>query len=275
MQTDSSAYDLPCCRSRLAFRRLQLMLLFAACLLLWPTPARSQPSPAASDSQLSGPACRYQQRLAGELRTLGELSLLDQVVTLQFESYLHDICSQITQAPLVNRSSKVQLVANAEEISQGEAEQDPCYVSQPLSSLSVNIAAPEGKMPEDLATVCRARTNPEGDRRLFGGWAMFEKHWAATGMHHRPLYFEEVNAERYGYTPGHCIQPIISAGRFVATIPALPYLMVASPPCRCVYTLGHYRPGDCVPYRWHRPPCSVAGGAFETAVVVGLVALIP
>ncbi len=94
-------------------------------------------------------------------------------------------------------------------------------------------------------------------------------------MRHRPLYFEEVNAERYGYTPGYCIQPLVSAGHFFATIPTLPYQMFAQPPCECIYTLGHYRPGSCAGYRPSRWPMHLGAGIAEAAVIVALVALIP
>lgn len=275
MQIDSPAYDPPCCRSRLANRRLQLATFAAACVLLSSTPASCQPSPATSDAQLAGPASRLQQRPADQLRTLGELPYMEAEEFLQVAAECVDALSQIKLALLDDLCPDVQLTADAEEIAAGDPQEDPCYMASPLSDVSVNIAAPTGKMPEDLAAVCREQNAPVTDSRMHGGWAMFEKRWAATGMCHRPLYFEEVNAERYGYTPAPRLQPVISAARFVATIPALPYLMVARPSCRCIYTLGHYRPGDCVPYRWHRTPLRVGAGVVEAAVIVGLVALVP
>ena len=201
MQIDSSAYDPPCCRSRLAISRLQLLTLAAACVLLWSTPASSQPSPATSDAQLAGPASRLQQRHAGQLRTLGELPAIEPETILRVAAEWTDAFSQISLALLQDQSLNVQPVAAEEEIATGEPEEDPCFVSLPLSDVSVSIAAPDGKLPDDLAAECRERISPRGDSRLYGGWAVFDKHWAATCMHHRPLYFEEVNAERYGYTP--------------------------------------------------------------------------
>jgi hypothetical protein len=51
--------------------------------------------------------------------------------------------------------------------------------------------------------------------------------------------------------------------------------MVVHPPRECIYTLGYYRPGNRVPYRWKRPPWDSRAAAVEAATVVGLVFLIP
>jgi hypothetical protein len=164
----------------------------------------------------------------------------------------------------------------SETVSPGKSQRDPCYVSAPLATLRANIAAPPGMMPEDIAAHCRAVTPAREDARLVDGWACFNKHWSATGMRHRPLYFEEINAERYGYVSGGpCLQPLVSAGHFLATIPTLPYQMCVNPPCECTYTLGHYRPGSCVPYRYSGLPDSARASIFEAVVIVGLIALIP
>lgn len=163
----------------------------------------------------------------------------------------------------------------SEPVEAGESERDPCYVDSPLATLRANIGVPPGNMPEDIAAQCRAAAPARQDARMDGGWAGFDKHWSATGMRHRPLYFEEINAERYGYTCGYCIQPLVSAGHFFATIPTLPYQMIAQPPCECTYTLGHYRPGSCVPNRCTRWPLRIDAGVFQAAIVVGLIALIP
>ena len=101
--------------------------------------------------------------------------------------------------------------------------------------------------------------------------------WESPALCHRPLYFEEVNLERYGYTSPRMrlLQPAVSGARFFATVPALPYLINARPPCECVYTLGHYRPGSCVPYRRHWPELRVLPTSVEAAAATGLVFLIP
>jgi hypothetical protein len=98
--------------------------------------------------------------------------------------------------------------------------------------------------------------------------------WEAPGLYHCPLYFQEVTLERYGYSWG-LAQPAVSVAHFFGRIPALPYLMTVDPPLRCVYTLGHYRPGSCVPPFLHTVPFDPLAAAVQGGVVTGLVYLIP
>lgn len=281
MQTLPTESNLPRCFSRLAKPGLRWTTLILLSVILWPATAMSQLFPVDSENQFAAPTGRLQQRHTSELRNLGDLPNLDWKPVLLVAA---ELCNEVSslQQSLETEHQLAMLqdavrpdTADQEQIKIGREARDRCFVAVPLSEVRANIATPDGKLPEDVAALCRQSTTPTSDARLTCGWAVYEKHWAATCMHHRPLYFEEVNAERYGYTPGHRLQPFISAGRFLATIPALPYLMVARPQRERIYTLGHYRPGDCVPYRWHRPPCCVGAGVVEAAVIVGLVALVP
>jgi hypothetical protein len=104
---------------------------------------------------------------------------------------------------------------------------------------------------------------------------MTKQLWAATNLYYQPLYFEEVNLERYGYTSCRLLQPLISAARFFATIPALPYKMVLQRPCHPNFVLGNDRPGSRAPWYWQRLPLQARAGLVEAGVVVGLVFLIP
>ncbi len=100
--------------------------------------------------------------------------------------------------------------------------------------------------------------------------------WKASALCHKPLYFEDEALERYGHTyVREEFQPIISGLHFFLTIPVLPYKMGINPPCECIYTLGHYRPGDCAPYMLDPLPLSVRAALIEAAVIVGGVAIFP
>jgi hypothetical protein len=99
--------------------------------------------------------------------------------------------------------------------------------------------------------------------------------WKASGLCHKPLYFEEVALERYGHSAGPYLQPVASAAHFFLIVPALPYFMGVYPPNECIYTLGYYRPGSCAPYILDPFPLSVRGGLAEAAVWTGMVFLIP
>lgn len=152
-------------------------------------------------------------------------------------------------------------------------------IYRPIGQVSVNTALPPGEMPGAME---RQEGDPPpvimplvGDRRLEGGWGDQMFNWSATQFCHQPLYFEEVNLERYGYGCRPCLQPLVSGAHFFLTVPALPYKMVVNPPRECVYTLGYYRPGDRVPWQRNYLPWNAQAAAVEAGVVVGLVFLIP
>jgi len=141
--------------------------------------------------------------------------------------------------------------------------------------LFAEIGLPQGTLPANTAALCAETVAIIGDRRQDLGWGMTDHNWLATNMRHRPLYFEDENLERHGYTPSCLFQPIISGARFFLTIPTLPYRMAIDPPRSCVYTLGYYRPGSCAPQHWHRLPLRAGAGIVEAGVVVGLIFLLP
>jgi len=160
-------------------------------------------------------------------------------------------------------------------IASDRQEPPQCFIAAPMSSLTVNVALPTGLLPKNVAAHCAATTVPTGDSRLQSNWTPTSQHWAATCQMHQPLYFEEVGAERYGHTSADCLQPLISAGRFFLTIPALPYKMAVDCPRDCTYTLGHYRPGSCAPWRLHHTVCQGNASLVQTGFLVGLILLLP
>jgi len=155
----------------------------------------------------------------------------------------------------------------------------PCAAmdEKPLGELGIGIALPEGKLPDDFASACWNQLNTSAGRwsAAIRCWPSFVYNWNATCLCHRPLYFEQINLERHGYGCCEPLQPLASAAHFFATVPALPYCMAVECPCECVYTLGHYRPGSCPPWRRHWPPFSPLAAAAEGGVWTGMVFLIP
>ena len=99
--------------------------------------------------------------------------------------------------------------------------------------------------------------------------------WKASSLCYKPLYFEDVQLERYGHYCHPFLQPFCSRVRFWLTIPCLPYLMGVNPPNECIYDLGYYRPGNCAPSMIEPIPISLRGGLLEAGAVVGLAAAIP
>jgi hypothetical protein len=155
---------------------------------------------------------------------------------------------------------------------------DPCAaaVEKPMSALGIYIGLPTGDLPADHAAACWESINQSGGPLAAArGWPGLVYQWDATALCHRPLYFEEINLERHGYGCCACLQPLASAAHFFGTVPALPYCMADECPCECVYTLGHYRPGSCPPWRCHWPSWDPLAAAAEGGVITGMIFLIP
>jgi hypothetical protein len=136
----------------------------------------------------------------------------------------------------------------------------------------------EGKVfPQDCA---KELIEEEGEPTMTladsRGWPEGTFSWKASGAVHRPLYFEDVTLERYGHTsaiPG--LQPVVSGVRFYGQLAMLPYQMGIDRPRKCIYTLGYYRPGDCVPFQRQTFPIQLNAAALEVGTIAGLILLIP
>jgi hypothetical protein len=114
-----------------------------------------------------------------------------------------------------------------------------------------------------------------GLRSVDRSWIPSTFAWTASSLCHKPLYFEEVQLERYGHTAGPLRQPFISGAHFFLNLAALPYHMAINPPHECQYALGYYRPGSCAPWMIPPIPLSLRGAVAETGVILGGVYLIP
>ncbi|MEM9586858.1 MAG: hypothetical protein AAGA03_06220, partial [Planctomycetota bacterium] len=106
-------------------------------------------------------------------------------------------------------------------------------------------------------------------------WQPTTMTYLASNLCHKPLYFEEVNLERYGHTAGPFLQPVVSSAHFFANIAVLPYKMGVHAPNECQYVLGYYRPGNCAPWIVPPVPISARGALTQTAAMTGLFWLVP
>lgn len=296
-----SATHPPRCSARLATTRHHLVnslvaiLLSLTCGALSVATAKPSAPVEESPTRFVGPPSRLQPRLTNETGAPRDILLAatpkvtvvanpvrqTQIVLPVEPPQMPVEPPQVKDAEILPQAEYESDPQLNEEIYAGEAmapgtvQSVPCYVARPLSSLSISIALPEGALPENMARACAANMGAVNDMRLEYGWSQFDFHWAASCLCHAPLYFEETNAERYGYTPSHVLQPFISAGRFFLTIPALPYKMMVDRPHDCIYTLGLYRPGNCAPRRWNHLPLNIAAAAVEVGVIAGMIAIFP
>ncbi|QDT00534.1 hypothetical protein [Adhaeretor mobilis] len=106
-------------------------------------------------------------------------------------------------------------------------------------------------------------------------WPQITYMWKASGTCHKPLYFEQVQLERYGHSWGPYLQPIMSGAHFFGSVAVLPYKMGIRTPNECVYTLGYYRPGSCAPYMIDPVPFTWRAVFFQGMVAGGAAVALP
>ena len=99
--------------------------------------------------------------------------------------------------------------------------------------------------------------------------------WKASGACHKPLYFEDIQLERYGHEWGPIAQPVISTAHFFGDVLVLPYKMGIHPMNECQYSLGHYRPGSCAPWTIGPVPISLRGALLQATVITGAALALP
>ncbi len=93
--------------------------------------------------------------------------------------------------------------------------------------------------------------------------------WTASSLCHKPLYFENIQLERYGHSYGPVLQPVHSTVHFFTRLVFLPYQKALHPSTECQYALGFYRPGDCAPWLKDPIPLSLDGFTRQTLVTLG------
>lgn len=181
--------------------------------------------------------------------------------------------------PLEPPAEEVASSGEIDELDQLEGPPKWDRILRPITEVTADATLPAGLLPDQVeheGDAPTAELMPKvGDPRLMGGWGDYAFNWSAAKSWHHPLYFEEVNLERYGYQCHPLAQPFVSGAHFFLTVPTLPYQMTVHPPRECIYTLGHYRPGSCAPWQRNRLPWDPRAAAVEAGVVVGLVFLIP
>lgn len=85
-------------------------------------------------------------------------------------------------------------------------------------------------------------------------WSPAGYAWQSPAFCYSPLYFEQINFERYGQGRSTPFAGASSAARFVGHTLILPISMIHNPPWCKECTLGHHRPGNCTPVqRMHKP----------------------
>lgn len=146
---------------------------------------------------------------------------------------------------------------------------------KPITQVSLNIAPASGELPPDRAAESFDQIEPRHHSQLISrNVNAHTVYWQASLLNHQPLYFEDVNLERHGFSFG-IWQPLVSGIKFASVVPALPYLVAAQPPQTTRYTLGETRPGNHACYVHEFPPLNTDAALIEAGVITGLFFLIP
>ena len=93
--------------------------------------------------------------------------------------------------------------------------------------------------------------------------------WKASSLCHKPLFFENIQLERYGHSHGPFTQPIQSVGHFFVSLITVPYQSAITPANECQYALGFYRPGNCAPWLKDPIPFSLSGARRQALITTG------
>jgi hypothetical protein len=117
--------------------------------------------------------------------------------------------------------------------------------------------------------------HPPADEYQIRDWTLTTFTWKASGVCHKPLYFEDVELERYGHTAGPVKQVALSGAHFFGNIFFLPYHLGLNPPNECQYALGYYRPGNCAPWLVPAVPLNARAFRMQVGTLTGGIALIP
>lgn len=140
-----------------------------------------------------------------------------------------------------------------------------------IATINLEIT-PTGEPGRDFPFECSI-----DDGTPYGGrhWSEITYMWKAAANCHKPLYFEQVQAERYGHSVSPCLQPFCSGAHFFGSLVTLPYQMGLTPPNECMYPLGHYRPGNCAPYMVPAVPFTWRAVGAQAGAAVGVSAILP
>lgn len=130
------------------------------------------------------------------------------------------------------------------------------------------IPCPECPWEQELRRIGRAPGEP--DRPFIPrDFAHIHYCWEPTNLYHNPIYFEDITLERYGHTRNYLLQPVFSIAKFAVQLGGLPYQMSIYPVWDRQYSLGYYRPGEFVPYKYHQVPLNARAAAVEAGVISG------
>ena len=196
------------------------------------------------------------------------------------------VCPVITLAAILCTSS---LPAAAQDLEQRPhnrtssastlPQKQPESVLRPLKSISLatsldaySIDGKSLKTPDDIAATLNRV--PVEQHFTAAPWHRTHPIRNTFPIYHQPLYFENPNLERCGQSSGGLTE-FVSVTKFAAQISVLPMQAAAQPPCRTVLALPDCPAGSRFTTCQLMPPVNSTTVAFQSAVIIGLIFLIP
>ena len=204
----------------------------------------------------------------------------DRITALNHSPALKQVPST-TLAEISQDKKAVPNISPSKKESTNKSPQNYLPVQRPIGQISIDVRPkPKGTsntVPENLAL------QSVGDSPMvFAARAdeMITDPMMQTALSrshvfgYQPLYFEEVNLERYGRSYGH-FQPALSGLRFFATVPSLPYAMTVHSPNKTYTWRWPYEAGWGAPKVRELEPLQWKPGMVQAAAVTGLIFVVP
>jgi hypothetical protein len=175
----------------------------------------------------------------------------------------------ITSAPEVIEAPEP---APRSEFKSGGDESGPDRELRPVTEVPLDIRPSAGEMPTPPAGLVELPTTLDAHEN--GEWPAVVCSYTPWTICYRPLYFEQIELERYGDSWG-IVQPGVSAVYLFGSAIAMPYKMVVRPPRSCVCSNGFSRCEDCRPPGYRQFEWNWKAAAIEAGIVAGVMIALP
>lgn len=151
---------------------------------------------------------------------------------------------------------------------------DPDALTRRVVDVPMSIRPPQGEMPTDLAAAVFAHDAQADEEQANRTRQETIVSWTPWTLCYRPLYFEEIELERYGCSAG-CFQPSISAAHFFLGVGLMPYKVATRLPRSCVCSNGFSSCDDVPPPGYEDCQIHWDAAAIEAATLAAIVLSLP
>jgi hypothetical protein len=144
--------------------------------------------------------------------------------------------------PQIDEQQAPDSEANGGEAAAQSQDEDPLahWPAKSIHELGIDIRSVDKVLPQDQSVNLVARYYHEWSeytpqQKLFA--------WEPANIFYRPLYFEDVQLERYGQNICDGAHTLTPATHFFKSLVLFPFRLCVDPPCNCETPLGYCRPG--------------------------------